>query len=130
MSAPEGPPRRVTVTHPRTAAARRAAVGVRRPGAQDVREQNPVGELYVRSLVRAQLRLSLAVLVGLATVIGLLPLAGVLIPAVQTATVGPLPVAWLLLAVAVFPALAGTAWWYVRAAEQTERQFVDLVERR
>jgi hypothetical protein len=43
--------------------------------------------------------------------------------------VGGLAVGWILLGVVVFPLIWLTAWWYVRAAERNESQFVDLVER-
>ncbi len=88
----------------------------------------PIGAVFLRSLVRSQLRLSVAVLTGLALVIGALPVLGALSPRLVALRVAGLPLAWLVLAVLVFPALALGAAWYVRAAERTEQQFVDLVE--
>jgi hypothetical protein len=32
--------------------------------------------------------------------------------------------------VAIYPLLAGAAWWHVRAAERTERDFAEIVGRR
>ena len=105
---PEARPGRVRVTHPRTAAATR---GSRRGARRDLREQTVRGEVLMASLRRTQLRLALVV------------------AAVGGAVLGGLPVGWLLLGLLVFPFIVGLGWWYVRAAERQEREFVDLVER-
>ena len=118
--------KRVTVTHPRTAAARGSA---RRGVRGDVREQTALGVTMITSLRRAQLRL--AVLVGAGLVIGLggIPLAFLAFPALRDLRVGGLSLGWIVLGLLVFPAICGGAWWYVRAAERNEAEFVDLVER-
>jgi drug/metabolite transporter (DMT)-like permease len=122
----EKPQRRVAITHPRTAAARSAAKrGVRR----DVNDSTALGVTMIRSLRRAQLRLAVIVGVGLLVVLGGIPLLFLLDPPLREARVGGLAVGWILLGVLVFPAIWLTAWWYVRAAERNETQFVDLVER-
>lgn len=122
----ERPAKRVTVTHPRTAAAR----GTSRRGLRgDVREQTPLGVTMISSLRRAQLRL--AVLVGTGLVVGLggIPVLFLAFPALRELRVGGLALGWIVLGLLVFPAICGAAWWYVRAAERTEAEFVDLVER-
>jgi hypothetical protein len=122
----ERPPRRVTVTHPRTAAARGAARrGVRR----DVSEQTQLGVTFMTSLRRAQLRLALIVGLTVAVILGGIPLLFLALPALREARVGGLSVGWLLLGVLAFPAICAGAWYYVRAAERNERAFVELVER-
>lgn len=122
----EKPQRRVAVTHPRTAAARSAAKrGVRR----DVNDGTALGVTMIRSLRRAQLRLALIVGSGLLVALGGIPLLFLLDPPLREARVGGLAVGWILLGVVVFPLIWLTAWWYVRAAERNESQFVDLVER-
>lgn len=93
----------------------------------DIAEQTPVGELYVTALIRAQYRLSLVVLgVGVATIVGL-PLLFWLVPASRAATVGGLPLPWLALWVALYPACFGLGWWYVRASRAVEESFARAV---
>jgi hypothetical protein len=122
----ERPTKRVTVTHPRTAAARGTARrGVRR----DVREQTALGVTLITSLRRAQLRLAVVVGSGLTIVLGGIPLLFLAFPALRDLRVAGLSLGWIVLGVLVFPAICGAAWWYVRAAERTESEFVDLVER-
>jgi hypothetical protein len=130
VSTPTGPEdrpaRRVVVTHPRTAAARGASRrGVRR----DVRDQTPLGVTMITSLRRSQLRLAVVVGLSVAIVLGGIPLLFLTVPSIRDARVGGLSVGWMLLGVAVFPFICGGAWFYVRAAERNEREFVDLVER-
>ena len=117
-------PERVRVTAPRAV---RRPPG--RPGLRALDEQDVVGELLVRSLVRAQLHLALRLLAVLGTLLGGLPLLFALLPAARTARVAGLPLAWLLLGVLVYPALLAAGWLHVRLAERHERDFVELVER-
>ncbi|WP_199485218.1 hypothetical protein [Actinomadura craniellae] len=96
---------------------------------QEIDEQTGLGEAYMRSLIRAQLRLALRVCGALGCVIGGLPLLFLVLPGVREARLLGLPVAWLLLAGLVYPAFVVTGWWYVRQAERNERDFADLVDR-
>ena len=125
--APGGrPPQRVVVTSPRTAAVRRP------PGGSALRaldEQDRVGELLVRSLVRAQLMLALKMLSVLAIVLGGLPLLFALAPGTRDVDVLGLPLPWLVLGVLVYPALVLGGLVHVRQAERNERDFTELVER-
>ena len=123
---PPDVPRRVRVTSPRRNAVVR---GPQRPVTTDIREQTGLGELYMRSLVRAQLRLSLTVLAATAVVLCGLPLAFLLVPATQTVHVWRIPLPWLVLGAAVCPVVLAAARYYVRQAERLEREFVALVER-
>ena len=70
------PAARVTVTSPRTRAARARRVSI----ASEIDAQSRLGEVYVDSLMRSQLRLSLAVLGALAFTLGLVPLVLHLVP--------------------------------------------------
>jgi hypothetical protein len=88
-----------------------------------------VGEVYLRSLLRAQLRLGLTVLLLLAVLVGGLPLAFWLAPDVMRTRVLGMPLAWCLLGFAVYPILVLLGWWYVRSAERNEAAFTDVVER-
>lgn len=128
MSQP-GPqrPRRVRVTSPRMDAQRRAPS---RPGAREIDEQTGLGEVYMRSLLRSQLRLGLSVLAATAVLLGGLPLLFVLAPSVASAQVLGLPLAWLLLGVLAYPVLWLAARYYVRHAERNEADFTDVLRRR
>jgi hypothetical protein len=84
----------------------------------------------MRSLVRAQLRLAVGVLVAFALTVGGLPLLFALAPALRAQAVLGVPLPWLLLGLLVYPLVGLTAWTYVRAAERAERDFADLVARR
>ena len=119
-------PRRVVVTSPRTAAVRRPP-GV--PALRALDEQDRVGELLVRSLVRAQLLLAVKLLAALVVLLGGLPLLFAVVPATRDVEVLGLPLPWLVLGVLVHPALVVGGLVHLRTAERHERDFVELVER-
>lgn len=123
---PVDPPRRVAVTSPRTSA-------VRPPPGPSARraldEQDVVGELLVRSLVRAQLLLALRMLAVLAVLLGGLPLLFALVPASRSVQLLGVPLPWLVLGVLVYPALLLCGLVHVRLAERHERDFAELVDR-
>jgi hypothetical protein len=117
---------RVRVTSPRTTSTRR-----RTPpsAAGEIDAQSQVGEVYLRSLLRTQLRLGLTVLLTLAVLVGGLPLAFWLLPGVTGTRVLGMPLAWGLLGFVVYPTLLLLlGWWYVRAAERNEAAFTDVVD--
>ncbi|WP_183096043.1 hypothetical protein [Nocardioides stalactiti] len=115
-------PARVRVTGPpRYARGPRNRMG-------DVHEQTPLGDVFLRSLLREQLALAIRVLLLIALTLGLLPLVFHLWPALADVDVAGLPVAWLLLGVLVYPFLLLVGWRYVRSVERNERDFADLVE--
>ncbi len=118
------PPERVRVTGPRAV---RRPPG--RPALRALDEQDVVGELLVRSLVRAQLGLALRLLAGCVVALGGLPLVFALVPGARTARVAGVPLPWLVLGALVYPALLAVGWLHVRVAERNERDFVELVER-
>lgn len=120
------PPRRQVVTSPRTTATRRR----RYPVTREIDEQTRLGEVYIRSLVKAQFRLALFVCSVLACVVLGLPLLFLLVPAIGKVGLAGIPLPWLVLAGLIYPAFVGVAWLYVRQAERNERDFADLVERR
>ncbi|GAA4702212.1 hypothetical protein [Nocardioides conyzicola] len=114
------PPERVRVTGPPR---RRPPVG----RTSDIDAGTRLGDVYMRSLLREQLRLALGVLGVMAVTIGLLPLAFHLAPGLSDVRLLGVPLGWLLLGVAVYPALVALGWVYVRRAERNERDFADLV---
>jgi hypothetical protein len=115
------PPERIRVTGP----PRRVPA---RPRAREIDAGTRVGEIYMRSLLREQLRLALRVLAVLALSVGSLPLVFHLAPELAEVRVLGIPLAWLLLGVLVYPFLGLLGWLYVRQAEANERDFADLVE--
>jgi hypothetical protein len=117
---------RVRITSPRTLAARSRA---RRSNAAEIDALTRLGEIYVQSLMRAQLRLAGYVVLLLAATVGLLPVVFLVLPVDDVHLLG-VPLSWLLLGVAVYPLLLAIGWWYVRRAEQTAAAFVDLVDHR
>ncbi|MEU7900109.1 hypothetical protein AB0B45_45670 [Nonomuraea sp. NPDC049152] len=116
---------RVTVTSPRTAAARRP----RYPASREIDEQTRLGEVYMRSLLRTQFRLALFVCTVLACVVLGLPLVFLLVPELRSADMAGVPLPWAVLAGLIYPLFVAGAWLYVRQAERNERHFEDLVER-
>jgi len=114
------------VTSPRTSAVLRPPG---RPALRALDEQDVVGELLVRSLVRAQLVLALRLAAVFAFLLGGLPLLFAVAPATRDIEVLGLTLPWLVLGVLVYPALLAGGWLYVRLAERNERDFVELVER-
>jgi hypothetical protein len=116
-------PQRVRVTSSR----RGASAPRRRTARSALVEQTGVGELYLRGLLRAQLRLALAVLGVLAVTLLGLPLLFAVLPVTREWHVGPLPFPWVVLGVLLYPAMMAAAAVYSRQAERTERRFADIV---
>lgn len=120
------PPQRVVVTHPRTRAAR---PGRRDAAVRDVREQTALGEVYVKALMRSQLRLGLLVCGSACLLLGSLPLLFALAPALHRVTVAGVGLPWLVLGLPVYVLLAAAGFFYVRRAERNERDFAEHVRR-
>ncbi len=121
------PPARVRVTSPRMGARPRPPS---LSGTRDIDEQTGLGEVYMRSLLRAQLRLGMTVVIVSAVAIGILPLLFAAEPRLAQLRLLTVPVPWWLIGVGLYPVFVALAWWYVRASERAERDFADIVERR
>lgn len=100
------------------------------PARSEISEQTPLGTVYVRSLMRSQLRAALYALGMLALLVGTLPLLFAFPTAVLGSFSSPEPFVWVALGVAVYPVMWLIARWYVRRAERNERDFTGLVEGR
>ncbi|MFI1097604.1 hypothetical protein [Streptomyces sp. NPDC020917] len=124
MTGAQPPSRRVAVTAPRR---NRSGGWSARAGAQDLHAQPRLGQIYLRALVRDQLRLALGVLAVLAVVLGGLPLAFALLPGLRTAEITGIRLPWLLLGAVAYPVMVGAAWFHVRHAERVERDFTDML---
>jgi len=120
MTTPQPSPR-VRVTAPRTRQPRRTTV------VSEIDAQTGVGEVYMRSLMRTQLRLALGLTAVLAATVGLLPVLFLTVPWLQHGRILGVPVAWVLLGIACYPVIIGIGVVYVRRAERNERDFHDLV---
>ena len=120
----DSPSGRVRITNPLAS----APAHVRRSGRQEIDESTVLGEVYVRSLIRSQLRAALAVVTILVLSLGALPLVFVLVDSVTEQRVLGVPLPWLLLGVVTYPCLVVLGWLYIRRAERTEQDFSDLVE--
>lgn len=88
----------------------------------EIDEQTALGDAYVRSLMRSQLRAGMSAFAVLALVAGTLPLA--------FAALSRRAVVWVVLGFAAYPLLTLLGWWYVRRAERNERDFARLVKGR
>ncbi|MFJ6632030.1 hypothetical protein ACIQMR_11625 [Streptomyces sp. NPDC091376] len=126
MSAAQ-PPRREVVTGVPRGARRRPGHA---PARSEISEHTPLGTVYVRSLMRSQLRAALYALAMLALLVGTLPLLFAFPTAVLGSFSSPEPFVWVALGVAVYPVMWLIARWYVRRAERNERDFTGLVEGR
>ncbi|TFI41981.1 hypothetical protein E4P29_18120 [Rhodococcus sp. 1R11] len=94
----------------------------------EVQEQTEVGDALVRSLVRAQLLLSLRLAVMTLSILFAIPLLGMLLTRLTDVAPFGIGLPWLLLGVAIYPLLFGVGRAYVRRAERNEAEFVVLVE--
>ncbi|MQY11399.1 hypothetical protein SRB5_15150 [Streptomyces sp. RB5] len=124
-------PVRTTVVHPRTLAARNAQPLPPSAGriVEDLGRQTPLGDVYLRSLMRSQFRLALAVVGTLSLALGVLPLTFQAFPALRDATAAGIPVPWILTGVAVHPVILVLGWVYHRQSRKNERDFAEAVER-
>lgn len=94
----------------------------------EVQQQTEVGDALVRGLVRAQLGLALrlgSLVFGGLAVIALLDSV---FPVASELTVFGFRPNWLLLGVLVYPAMYGIGRLFVRLAEQSERDFIRVVD--
>lgn len=94
----------------------------------EVQEQTQVGDALVRGLVRAQLGLALRLAAVVVLLIGAIPLLNAVFPALGALTLFGIRLNWLVLAGLAYPLLYGIGWFYVRLAEQAERDFVGVVD--
>jgi hypothetical protein len=94
----------------------------------EVQEQTQVGDAFVRGLVRAQLGLALRLAAVVVSSVAAVPLVIGLFPEVAAITVFGIRLNWLLLAAMVYPVMYGVGRLYVRLAEQSERDFVRVVD--
>ncbi|MGR2752624.1 hypothetical protein [Agromyces arachidis] len=125
------PPPRVRVTAPRTGAAGRAPGAGRATarGATSARDDpGDVRAVYVRSLIRSQLRLALICAAGFAIATAVFATAVALVPGLDESFVAGVPVSWLLLGFGVYPLAITIGVLYVRTASRNEARYRSLAE--
>lgn len=121
-----GPPNRVRVTSPRMGT---ASPPPARSPASEIDEQTGLGEVYMRSLLRTQLRLAVTLILVMVLTLGTLPLVFASQPQLSATRVLGLPLTWLVIGVLLYPMLLLGGVWLERAANRTERDFADIVTR-
>jgi len=120
------PARRVRVSAGPAAASGQAPTrGIALPGAP----AQDADAVYVRALMRSQLRLALGAVAGFVVVTGMLTLIIALIPAIDEVVVVGLPLTWILHAFAFYPVIIFFALLYARGAARNERAFRALRDR-
>lgn len=123
--ADDGKPARVRVTAPRSKA---KIAPARFPVAREVAEHSAVGDVFVRSLIRTQLRLALAVAGGFVLLLLSVPLLLAVFPVLEDLSVLTVPVSWLILGGLIYPFMCLCAWLYIRNAARNEARYQDLVD--
>ncbi|MDF9750868.1 hypothetical protein [Arthrobacter sp. ES3-54] len=89
-------------------------------------EESDAGQLFVRSLIRSQLRLGLVVGLGFLLILLAFPLMLGLVPGLADSTIAGLPFDWVLLGAGIYPVIGLSAWLYVRTAARNEARYRDL----
>jgi hypothetical protein len=134
---------RIRVTAPRTVKAGSATLGRATPvsatpnaaalaggrsaaAPHEAAEESDAGQLFVRSLIRSQLRLSLVVGLGFLLILLAFPLMLGLVPGLADSTIAGLPFDWVLLGAGIYPVIGLSAWLYVRTAARNEARYRDL----
>ena len=120
----ENRPQRVRVTAP----ARPGSPAPVFPVARELDEQSEVGEVFLSSLIRSQLRLALVVAGGFGLILLGVPLLLAAVPQIGELAVFGIPVPWLLLGLGVYPLVIVSGALYVRTANRNEARFQDLLD--
>ncbi len=94
---------------------------------RELEEQTEVGQVFLRALMRRQLRLSCAIAASFMGLLGVQPLLAALWPRYGRLQLLGLPLAWLVLGVGSYPVMVALGFLYVRRAEQIDDEFSDLL---
>ena len=84
--------------------------------------------VYVRSLIRAQLRVAIVSAASFALLLAATTAALTFVPEIRTATLGGIPIVWLVLGAGVYPLVLVVAILFVRAADRNEKRYRSLAE--
>ncbi|MCU1367673.1 MAG: hypothetical protein JWQ70_1080 [Aeromicrobium sp.] len=116
------PPARVRIQHQDKA--RRTRLDM----TDEIDSQTALGEALVDSLIRAQFRLAIVIVLIVALTLGALPMAFRFVPSVAEAHIAGIPLPWLLLGFLAYPLLLVLGWYFVVHAERNEATFIDLLD--
>lgn len=94
---------------------------------RDAAEESDAGQVFVRSLIRSQLRLAVVVAAGFLLILVAFPLMLGLVPGLAESTIVGLPFDWVLLGAGIYPVIGLSAWLYIRTAARNEARYRDLV---
>jgi len=100
----------------------------RRPASAAASAEADPAALYVRTLIRSQRRLAIVCATAFIVVLVAVPLLFVLMPTLDDATVGGIPVSWIVLGAGLFPVLIAIAALYVRTAARNESRYRSLAD--
>jgi len=94
---------------------------------REAAEESDAGQVFVRSLIRSQLRLGVVVAAGFLLILAAFPLMLGLVPGLAESTIVGLPFDWVLLGAGIYPVVGLSAWLYIRTAARNESRYRDLV---
>ena len=104
------------------------------PAGANTRSADPAipdaSAVYLRTLIRAQLRLATTIAIGFVLTLAAASIAIAVIPVLQVATIFGVPWSWALQAYGMYPLVALFALVYVRAAGRNEQRYRSLETRR
>ena len=95
---------------------------------QEIAEQTPYGEILLEDLIRRQLRLGVSVAAVFLIILFGLPLMNLGFPGLVQMHVLGLPMAWLGLAMLIYPFVWVLAWYFVVTSRKYEDEFTELVK--
>ena len=114
-------PQRVRVTAPRP------GEPIAAPAEHPSIERSDTATVYVRSLIRSQLRLAIVCASGFIVSLGMLWLVLAAAPALEAVVIAGAPVSWLLLAFGAYPAILAFAVIFVVASTRNEAGYRSLM---
>ncbi|MDQ0708207.1 O-antigen/teichoic acid export membrane protein [Arthrobacter woluwensis] len=92
--------------------------------------EDDAAHVYLRSLLRTQLRLALVVALGFLLIAATFSVLLVWVPWLRDLSVLGIPFEWLLLGAGLFPVILLSAVLYTRLARRNEERYRDLIEDR
>ncbi|MET3367253.1 hypothetical protein [Arthrobacter sp. M2012083] len=119
---------RVRVTAPRQSATATPGASGKSPHPREFVEDSDAGRIFIRSLIRSQLRLALVVACGFLVILSVIAVFLVYGPGVAETRIVGIPLDWLVLGAGIYPVIGLSAWLYNRAAARNEARYQDLVE--
>jgi hypothetical protein len=100
------------------------AAGRSSADSREAAEESDAGQVFVRSLIRSQLRLGIVVAAGFLLILLAYALLLGLVPGLAELRIAGLPFDWVLLGAGIYPVIG--AWLYVRTAARNESRYRDL----